>query len=436
MMTKVMVGGVIVAIGAGIALADRIAPASGQRVYPDPAPFARPNDVPFPPDNPYSPAKAALGEQLFHDTRLSGDGSRSCATCHDAAKGWEDGRATGQALDGSALGRRVPTIANAAWGEQFFWDGRAPTLEDQALGPVQNPREMNQTLDALVTSLGKDASYQTAFAAAFPETPEITAPTIAAALATFERTVVSDPAPFDAWAGGNDLAISEAAKRGFALFVGTARCASCHSGWTFSDNGFHDIGLPGDDAGRGPILELPDLNHAFKTPSLRDLTLRGPYMHDGSLATLDAVIEHYASGTVQRETLSPDLLDIELTASEKAEIVAFLRSLSADRPARPHSAVTAFTPAPLPAVTQAEVSQRNKAFTPGHVNLTIGQTLLIHNEDTRDHNIRIHDPLLEWNSGLQEPGQSVQVTPQAEGTYYAFCGVHPGMKLVIDVTAR
>lgn len=433
-MNKIFLAGLALAIAGGISLADAIAPAVTDPLSPDPALFARPATIPFPADNPYTPAAARLGERLFHDTVLSGDGSRSCATCHIPDAGWEDGRPKGLALDGGALDRRVPTVINAAWGEHFFWDGRASTLEEQALGPVQNPREMNQTLDALVARLQQEATWRDAFATAFPATPQITPRTIAAALATFQRTIVSRRAPFDDWALGDPLAVSEAAKRGYDLFTGKARCLTCHSGWTFSDGGFHDIGLPDDDKGRGPVLHLEGLNHAFKTPTLRDLTHRGPYMHDGSLETLDAVVAHYARGTVKRPTLSPDLAAIDLSAAEQADIVAFLRSLSADTPAGPPPTVSAFTPDRPPAVFLARVSQRNKTFLPEHISITAGQAVIIHNDDTREHNIRIHDPALEWNSGIQEPGETVQITPLRTGTFYAFCGIHPKMKLVIDVT--
>lgn len=397
--------------------------------------FRRPATVPFPADNPYSGEKAELGRRLFFDPRLSGDGSRACADCHIPEQGWEDGLARGTALDGTPLQRRVPTIANAAWGETFFWDGRAQSLEEQALGPVQSHREMNQTLDGMTTALIADASVRQAFATAFPEAPEVTPENVARALATFERTVVSPRSAFDRWAEGDAAAISASAKRGFSLFVGKAGCANCHSGWAFSDQAFHDIGLPDDDRGRGKTLSQPELEHAFKTPTLRGLAHRGPYMHDGSLPSLGAVIEHYAANVIRRETLSPELPRIDLGQREKRELIAFLETLSADGPAVPLETVIPEPHEPVPTVAATEIRQKGKRFAPGHVTIAAGRTVKFLNDDDRTHNIRIHDPDLEFNSGMQDPGVTAEVSPRQPGTYFAFCGIHPKMKLVIEVTA-
>lgn len=402
-----------------------------------PEAFRRPAAVPFPAANPYTPEKAALGERLFHDPRLSGANDRSCATCHVPDLGFEDGRPLGAAIDGGALGRAVPTVLNGAWGALFFWDGRADSLEAQALGPVQNPAEMNQTLPELEAELRADPSMVAAFAAAFPDSPEITADTIARALATFERTVVSGTAPFDRWAAGDVAAVSASARRGFALFTGPAGCTNCHSGWAFTDNAFHDIGLAGDDAGRGTILGMPELNHAFKTPTLRDLSARAPYMHDGSLPTLEAVVDHYVDGTpkpAERPTLSPDLPDITLTAQERADLVAFLRSLDSDAPPPAFRAETVDLPEPK--VTTARISQKDKMFQPAAVRLAVGEPLVILNDDTRSHNVRINSPGFSHNSGYQEPGETVRLSFPAPGTYYVFCGIHPKMELVVEVTEQ
>ncbi|SOD90724.1 cytochrome c peroxidase [Caenispirillum bisanense] len=414
------------------------------------AAFERPAAVPFPADNPYTPEKAALGERLFHDPRLSGADDRSCASCHIPERGFEDGLPTGAAIDGTPLGRRVPTILNAAWGALFFWDGRADGLEDQALGPVQNPREMNQTLPELVGELKADPDLVAAFATAFPDRPEITADTIAAALATFERTVVSGIAPFDRWVAGDDGAVSAAAKRGFALFTGEAGCVSCHSGWAFTDNAFHDIGLPDPDVGRGEILGMAELNHAFKTPTLRDLGARGPYMHNGMLTTLEQVVGHYAHvrdmthamdashamhhgkahpETVTRASLSPDLPKVDLSAQDQADLVAFLMSLDADAAPPPFRAETIGLPATT--VTTTEISQKDKQFQPGAITVKVGATVHVLNDDTRSHNVRVDDPKLTLNSGYQDPGQSVELSFPEAGTYHVFCGIHPKMELVV-----
>jgi cytochrome c peroxidase len=171
-------------------------------------------------------------------------------------------------------------------------------------------------------------AYRALFTAAFPHQP-ITAGAVADAIATYERTIVSGTAPFDAWIEGDANAIPQAAKRGFELFNTKAHCASCHSGWTFSDEGFHDIGLPDDDPGRGRLLpQVPAMAHAFKTPNLRDVDRRGPYMHDGSLPTLQAVVAHYDQGGVARPSRSPLIMPLGLSPAEQSDIVAFLRTLT------------------------------------------------------------------------------------------------------------
>ncbi|MGC2857186.1 cytochrome c peroxidase [Novispirillum sp. DQ9] len=392
--------------------------------------FARPATVPFPADNPFTVAKAKLGETLFFDPRLSRDNDRSCASCHVPDLGFEDGRALGLALGGGDLPRAVPTTLNAAWGEHYFWDGRADSLEAQALGPIQAELEMAQNLDELVAELNADAGYRGAFAAVFADRPAITPNTIAKALATYQRTLVSGVAPFDRWVAGQEDAIGEDAKRGFAVFTGTGNCAACHSGWAFTDAAFHDIGLPGTDKGRGAHLAMAELDHAFKTPTLRDLSARAPFMHDGSLATLEAVVEHYASGINDRPTLSDDLRVLRLDDRDKADLVAFLRTLDADLP--PPGFVPEVVGAPPPAAT-LDISQKDKTFNPGAVVIQAGQRLKFHNDDTRSHNIRLHDAALEFNSGIQDPGQSVEIPFSTAGTYHVFCGVHPKMKLTVEV---
>ncbi len=188
-----------------------------------------------------------------------------------------------------------------------MWDGRKNSLEDQASGPMSTPAEMGGTLDMVVARVAAVPAYHHAFRTAFG-TDEVTFPRIAQAIATFERTEVSNKAPFDRWIDGDESAISESANRGFLLFNNKANCAACHSGWRLTDDGFHDIGLPSADPGRGAqVPGVPALQHAFKTPTLRNVAERGPYMHDGSIATLHDVVVHYDTGFVQRESLSPEM---------------------------------------------------------------------------------------------------------------------------------
>jgi cytochrome c peroxidase len=290
--------------------------------------YRRPAVVPAPADNPTTPEKVVLGQKLFFDPRLSGSGAISCGTCHNPSLGWEDGLPTGVGHMGSKLGRHTPTILNVAWAEPLFWDGRAATLEEQAKGPLQSPAEMNMPHGDVVSSVKAAPGYRDSFAAVFPG-EEISIDTIAKAIAAYERTVVSGDAPFDRWINGDENAISEEAKRGFVTFNGKAKCATCHSGWRFTDDGFHDIGLKGDDMGRAKLVPgLTILERAFKTPTLRNIVERAPYMHDGSIATLEAVVDHYDSGFVSRPSLSTDVQLLKLTAQEKSDLVAFMKTLS------------------------------------------------------------------------------------------------------------
>lgn len=294
------------------------------------AEYRRPADIPTPPDNAYSIERASLGKALFFDPRLSGSGALSCASCHNPLLGWGDGLKTGIGHMGTVLGRHTPAIENLAWGGPYFWDGRAATLEDQAKGPLQADKEMNMPLTSVVSIVSNLGGYRQAFAAAYPGEP-LTIDTIAKAIANFERTLVSGEAPFDRWIEGDERAISEPAKRGFVLFNTKARCAVCHQGWRFSDDGFHDIGLKSDDKGRGQVIAgvLP-LAYAFKTPSLRNVARTAPYMHDGSEKTLREAIDLYDGRFVRRPSLSTDMKDVNLTQNEKDDLLAFLNTLTSD----------------------------------------------------------------------------------------------------------
>jgi len=297
------------------------------------ADYRRPAAAPVPASNPMTAEKIALGQMLFFDPRLSGSGAISCATCHNPGLAWGDALPKGIGHMGSTLRRRTPTILNVAYGEPLFWDGRAGTLEEQAKGPMQSAAEMKMPPTA-VERLAAIPGYSSAFARAFPSQP-VTVDTIAAAIATYERTVVSGTASFDRWVTGDEHAVSDAAKRGFALFNGKANCAVCHMGWRMTDDGFHDIGLlDATDRGRAEVAPgIEQLEHAFKTPTLRNVNQRAPYMHDGSVATLAAVIDHYDAGFVRRPSLDAEMRPLGLTATEKTDLLAFLDALtSADAP--------------------------------------------------------------------------------------------------------
>jgi cytochrome c peroxidase len=292
--------------------------------------YRRPDTIPFPRDNPYTVEKAALGKKLYFDTRLSAANLLSCASCHSPAYGWGDGQARGVGHNMKQLGRRSPTIVNAAYGAIFMWDGRAGSLEEQALGPIRADVEMNLPIEQLMEKLNNIPEYPPLFQAVFPKEgmkPE----TIAKAIATYERTVVSGRAPFDAWIEGNTKAISEEAKRGFVLFNTKGGCAECHSGWNFTDDSFHDIGLASPDVGRAKQLPgVIKMKHAFKTPNLREIARRGPYMHDGSVATLEAVMDHYNEGGIKRDSLSELIKPLGLSKQECADLVAFMKTLTSD----------------------------------------------------------------------------------------------------------
>ncbi|WP_181703034.1 cytochrome-c peroxidase [Chthonobacter albigriseus] len=293
--------------------------------------FKRPTTIPFPADNPYTPEKAALGKALFFEPRLSGAENMTCASCHNPSFGWEVPVETAVGSQNTRLGRQAPTVLGSAWIHPFFWDGRAATAEAQAKGPIESPAEMNLPLEVAVQRLSAIKGYSAWFDQVFPGT-SVTPDTIVAAIATFERTVVPSYAPFDAWVDGDADAISDSAKRGFDLFVGKARCAGCHTGWNFTDNKFHDIGTTDADPGRGTFEPAnPKAQFAFKTPSLRDIAQRGPYMHNGKVPTLQAAVEHYLSGGIDRPSRSSLMAPVDLTAADIQDLVEFLHSLTGSR---------------------------------------------------------------------------------------------------------
>lgn len=292
--------------------------------------YRRPLDIPFPEHAPYSPQTAVLGKMLFFDPRLSGSNNINCTTCHNPSFGFEVPQERPLGAANIPIKRHSPTVLNSAWGKSFFWDGRAKDLEEQAEGPITAPEEMNGDFHEISFYLSQSKEYNYWFKKLFPE-EGISQKTILTALATYERTLVSGWAPFDRWVDGDETAITDAAKRGFELFIGKAKCANCHTGWNFTDNQFHDIGIPGDDLGRGS-LEPNNLHaqHAFKTPSLRNLTHRAPYMHDGSVPTLMEVIFSYESPFERRESLSPKMEPITLSHEDRLDLIEFLESLTAE----------------------------------------------------------------------------------------------------------
>ena len=398
--------------------------------------FTRPSGIPHPPDNVLSSARVELGRRLFNEARLSADGSTSCATCHTSQTGFADGNVKSRGITRTPLDMHTPTLFNIAWANAFFWNGRAASLEEQALGPIEHPNEMGSTREAAVRLLRSLPEYVASFAAAFPEAPEITPATLAKALASFERTIVSPPTRFDRWIDGNPAALSPSEKAGFQIFIGKGGCANCHSGWAFTDHAFHDIGLPSEAPGRGRIIKRPALDQAFKTPTLRELAWTAPYMHDGSLATLEEVVAHYERGGLDRATRSPDMpRSLKLSARERGDLVAFLKSLSSDRPPQPASTVSASLPTlnMQSAVELPKVGQKNKRFSMERLRIRAGQSVAVINDDIQPHNIFIQDPRMSFDSGWQNPGERVNVAFPQPGDFDVFCGIHPNMRMRVEV---
>lgn len=282
---------------------------------------------PIPADNPMTAAKVELGKQLYFEKRLSVDNTVSCASCHDPEKGWSNADTFATGVKGQRGGRSAPTVINSAYHPLQFWDGRANQLEGQALGPIQNPIEMNLSLDEAIGRLNKIEGYKKQFQAVFGT--DATPDAVAKAIAAFERTVLSGDAPYDHYKAGDKKAMSEAAVRGMDLFFNKARCSACHGGPNFSDAAFHNIGVGMDkkepDEGRKAISKLEGDRGAFKTPTLRDIARTAPYMHDGSQKTLADVVEHYNKGGIANPQLDEEIFPLNLSAEEKADLVTFMK---------------------------------------------------------------------------------------------------------------
>jgi cytochrome c peroxidase len=291
--------------------------------------YWRPATIPYPQDDPFNSAKEQLGRTLFFDRILSGARVRSCATCHNPALSWSDGKPRAIGENQVRLPLRSPTLLNVAWAPKLGWDGHFRDLESVAMGPITGENTMNLPEQELVQRLSAIPGYVAAFDSAFGK-GDITTRKIEEALATFERSIVSSEAPFDRWVHGDEMAISASAKRGFALFNGKANCAVCHSGWAFTDVSFHDIGVAKDgDLGRGRLFPTSvKLQHAFKTPTLRDVAHRSAFMHDGSITSLAQVIDLYDRGGIDRPSRDNEIHPLGLRDGEKADLIAFLDTLS------------------------------------------------------------------------------------------------------------
>jgi cytochrome c peroxidase len=287
--------------------------------------------LPTPPDNPLTQAKITLGRQLFADPLLSRDRSTACASCHRPEQGFTTGQRSGQGIHGQQTTRNPPTLLNRAYGQRFFWDGRAATLEQVVLLPIQDPKEMDLTLAELEARLGQDASYRSLFGQAFGRAPA--AADVARALASYVRSLLAGDSPYDRYVFGETAALTAEARRGLELFQGKGKCTTCHAGPNLTDEGFHNTGVAWQDGrlldvGRFTVTGKEADRGAFKTPTLREVARTAPYMHDGSLATLEDVLAYYDRGGNRNPHLDPAIRPLQLTAPEKQVLVSFLRSLS------------------------------------------------------------------------------------------------------------
>jgi cytochrome c peroxidase len=298
---------------------------------PDIAPL--PTSVPIPPSNLNYQSKIDLGKQLFFDARLSKNNKVSCAYCHIPGAGFSDPHPTSLGIDDQAGPRQAPTVLNAGFNRFLFWDGRAGSLEEQILGPIQNPIEMGEVLDHLVAKLRKIKGYTRQFRHVFGT--DVTIQGLSDAIAAFERTLLSTHSAFDQYMAGDRKAMNEAAVRGMELFRGKARCLLCHHGPNLTDNEFHNIGVPQvgpqkEDLGRYAVTRQERDKGAFKTPTLRSILDTAPYMHDGVFLTLEDVIDFLDRGGGPNPHLSPLLRPLGLTQEEKSNLISFLETLSGE----------------------------------------------------------------------------------------------------------
>ncbi len=287
---------------------------------------------------PPKPETVRLGKWLYYDTRLSADNTIACVTCHRPENAFSEPSAVSTGIRGQKGGRKAPTFINAAWAllPHMFWDGRAATLEEQALGPVENPIEMGNTHEQMLATLEGITGYAQYFEEAFGS-PGITNDRVAKAIADYERTRMSGNSPYDQWKAGDESAVSDQVKLGDELFFDKAGCNQCHLGYNFTDTLFHNLGVGWDpeteefaDKGRYQVTEAEHELGAFKTPTVREVTKRAPYMHDGSVATLREVIELYDRGGEANPHLDPKIQPLNLTEEETDALIAMMEALDGE----------------------------------------------------------------------------------------------------------
>ena len=290
-----------------------------------------PEDAVVPSDNPITDAKIELGRALYFDPRLSVDGTIACASCHIPAAGGTDNRAFSAGVGGALGGRSAPSMINRLFSAEQFWDGRAGSLEEQALGPIEAGVEMANDLESVTSTLSEMPAYITLFDQAFGS-PDVTPERIGKAIATFERVVIAGDSPYDRYMAGDLYALSESEQRGMDLYFGKARCDLCHRGPNLTAEEYRNIGVGMDaespDLGRFDVTGKEEDKGAFKTPSLRNVAMTAPYMHDGSEATLEDVVRYYERGGNANPWLDSDMEPFELTDEERKDLVAFMIALT------------------------------------------------------------------------------------------------------------
>ena len=302
----------------------------GQMV-PDIGPL--PTAIPQPATNLNYAAKISLGKQLFFDGRLSKNNAISCAFCHNPVTGFADPKQTSVGVVGKRGGRQASTVYNTAFNPFQFWDGRVGSLEEQAIGPIHNPIEMAETHENVVKKLSQIKGYQDQFQAVFGTGVSIQG--IGEAIAAYERTIISTNSAFDKFMLGDAKAMDDSAQRGLNLFKSKARCMLCHNGSNFTDNHFHNTGVPQvgprkEDLGRYEVTRHEYDKGAFKTPTLRSVIESAPYMHDGAFNTLEEVVDFYDQGGNANPQLSALIQPLGLSPNEKTELISFLKALTGE----------------------------------------------------------------------------------------------------------
>jgi cytochrome c peroxidase len=302
---------------------------SAADIFSDKSQWVRPSSVPYPQNNKLTDEKIRLGKKLFFDPILSRANNIACSSCHDPVKGWSDSDRVAIGDKGRRGTRNSPTILNSAYQHTFFWDGRASSLEEQSLGPIEAHVEMNLNPLEVVKKLKKIPEYQKLFKKAFAKEP-ISVETLAKAIASFERSIVSGSSRFDKWVAGDNSKLSDEEVEGFQIFLEKGNCSICHSGFNFSDQSFNNVGIDSKDEGRAKVKKRAFWYGTFKTPTLRNIENSQPYFHDGSVEKLEDAVKICAEGGRDKEAKNKSelLMNKHLSEQEIKKITKFLKTLS------------------------------------------------------------------------------------------------------------